>query len=283
MPDPARQPGRETLTLADHQAVIEKLLLSGLDRYFAGQYERAIQVWTRVFFLDRTHARARAYIERARSAIAERQRESDELLAGGLSALNAGDAGRARDLLTSAVDRGGWEVEALTALDRLNRLTAFTAAGAPPADGSEPMSRRARVNRSAWVGPSAWVGIVPQAVLAAAAVMLLGVGVWVVLDWDRVSGWWQGTTSADSASASVTVEPLPLPDPSALVLDRAQALYERGALQQALLELADIPPGDARSAEASVLGAEIQRAMLSSILDRPAPRPAPPDHKNAQR
>ena len=37
-------------------------------------YEQAIHVWTRVLFLDRGHARARAYIERARSALAERQR-----------------------------------------------------------------------------------------------------------------------------------------------------------------------------------------------------------------
>ncbi|MBE3098611.1 MAG: hypothetical protein IMZ44_15960, partial [Planctomycetes bacterium] len=59
---------------------IETLLLCGLDHYFAGDHERAISVWTRVLFLDRGHARARAYIERARSAVAERQRESDELL-----------------------------------------------------------------------------------------------------------------------------------------------------------------------------------------------------------
>src|SRR5436190_17816616 len=54
---------------------IEELLLAGLDHYFNGQPEQAINVWTRVLFLDRAHARARAYIERARTAIAERQRE----------------------------------------------------------------------------------------------------------------------------------------------------------------------------------------------------------------
>ena len=48
----------------------ETLLVDGLDRYFAGQYEEAIQIWTRVLFLDRAHARARAYIDRARTAVA---------------------------------------------------------------------------------------------------------------------------------------------------------------------------------------------------------------------
>ena len=68
---------------------VEELLLAGLDHYFSGQHELAISVWTRVLFLDRGHARARAYIERARGAIAERQREGEELLQTGAAALLA--------------------------------------------------------------------------------------------------------------------------------------------------------------------------------------------------
>ncbi len=64
----------------ERDARVEDLLLTGLDHYFAGQHELAISVWTRVLFLDRGHARARAYIDRARSAIAERQREGEELV-----------------------------------------------------------------------------------------------------------------------------------------------------------------------------------------------------------
>src|SRR6184192_1111118 len=54
---------------ADRDAKIEQLLLIGLDHYFAAQYEQAINIWTRALFFDRSHARARAYIERARSAL----------------------------------------------------------------------------------------------------------------------------------------------------------------------------------------------------------------------
>src|SRR4051794_13103734 len=71
---------------------IEELLLAGLDHYFASRYEQAINVWTRALFFDRGHARAHAYIERARSALAERQRESEELLQNGLAAFGRGDA-----------------------------------------------------------------------------------------------------------------------------------------------------------------------------------------------
>ena len=105
---------------------IERLLLAGLDHYFQGQYERAIDVWSRVLFLDRSHARARAYIDRARAGLAERLRESEELVHTGVEAFERGDVGEARSLLTSAVERGGGRDEALTVLERLNRLEAAT-------------------------------------------------------------------------------------------------------------------------------------------------------------
>ena len=59
-----------------------------------------------MLFLNHGHARARAYMERARSAIAERQRESEELLHTGIAAFGRGDVVAARRLLMSAVERG---------------------------------------------------------------------------------------------------------------------------------------------------------------------------------
>ena len=37
----------------DRNVKIERLLLVGLDHYFLGRYERAVDVWSRVLFLDR--------------------------------------------------------------------------------------------------------------------------------------------------------------------------------------------------------------------------------------
>src|SRR5882724_11571527 len=99
MSDPLRTDGSRALAAApeaDRDAKIEQLLLVGLDHYFAGHYDQAIHVWTRVLFLDRGHARARAYIERARSAEAERQREADELLHRGSAAFEQGQPVAAR-------------------------------------------------------------------------------------------------------------------------------------------------------------------------------------------
>ena len=66
--------------------------------------------------------RARAYIERARSALSERLRQSEELLHGGVEAFNRGDAGEARRLLEAAMLQGAPSDQALALLDRLNRL-----------------------------------------------------------------------------------------------------------------------------------------------------------------
>ena len=95
---------RDAAPDADRDAKIEQLLLAGLDHYFAAHYELAINVWTRALFFDRSHDRARAYIDRARSALAERQREAEELLHGGTVAFRRGDTLEARRLLQAAID-----------------------------------------------------------------------------------------------------------------------------------------------------------------------------------
>src|SRR6185295_20229552 len=138
MSDPLRTDGSRALAATsevDRDAKIEQLLLAGLDHYFAARYDFAISVWTRVLFLDRSHPRARAYIERARSALAERLRESEELLQNGVAAYQRGEPGEARRLLRAAIDGGAPSEEALAVLDRLNRLEpAFTPVISPPAE-----------------------------------------------------------------------------------------------------------------------------------------------------
>src|SRR6266576_6293646 len=116
--DPSR--AQDAASASDRDAKIEHLLLVALDHYFAANYELAINVWTRALFLDRSHARARAYIERARSALAERQRESEELLQTGIAAFQRGDSREARRLVQAAIDGGAPTDEALGVLDRLN-------------------------------------------------------------------------------------------------------------------------------------------------------------------
>ena len=242
----------------DREARVEELLLHGLDHYFAGQHELAINVWTRALFLDRGHARARAYIERARGAIAERQREAEELIQSGAAAFQRGESATARRLLTSAVEHGAATEEALTLLERIDRLDA--ASGQPDNRTSRPAIRHDRTpgisaeprrDRS-WIG---WIAA--GVVLGAATVAVAAAVVWM-------RGEWRPIASTGTVTARPTDQPLPVPSASDVRLARAHAQYERGHLREALAEIDGVAPGDPRSAEADALKADIQAKLLQA-------------------
>jgi tetratricopeptide (TPR) repeat protein len=258
--NPLRDP--EPRDAAEREARIEELLLSGLDHYFAGQYERAISVWTRIVFLDRHHDRARAYIERARSALAERQRQSEELLHTGVAAYQAGEVDKARDLLTRAVEQGSDSAHLF--LDRLSRVGT---AGIATDLRLEPRPRRARSRPRVPLTPPrrGWVAAAIGAILIA-AVMLLGglpIGSWL--------SELQGGAPVGIAQP-VPEEPLPVVRAAETALVRARGLHADGRLRDALRTLDRIGPGDPARGEADRLRADIQRDLLAAAgLFGPAP------------
>jgi len=245
----------------EHDAKTEDLLLIGLDHYFAGDYHQAINVWTRVLFLDRGHTRARAYIERARSALAEQQRESEELLHSGVAAFDRGDIELARRLLTSSVYRGGPEELALPILARLNRLEAAVSAvesaqrpvATRPPPGRAPAARPAR---------SGWRALLLITVLVAA-----GIGVYLVRD--RVKLDLRSLSPGVSSEAIISIQPLderlPLAQPGEISLKRARRLFTTGHPVDALRMLELIRSSDPFRADADRLRAEIQRELLQYV------------------
>jgi hypothetical protein len=247
-------------TERDRDARVEELLLAGLDHYFAGQHDLAINVWTRVLFLDRGHARARAYIERARSAISERQREGDELFHTGADAFNRGDATAARQLLTSALERGAASDEALALLQRLDRLET---ASAQPDRAARPQP--AGTNPGAAVSTSAdnagshvvWVisGVITGVLIAA------GGGAYL---WSRGDLWLTLDRTPVSSVVPRPEPPLPLPAASEVSVARARTLYEKGRLHEALRMLDAVRLGDAVRPEADDLRARIQQDLLAA-------------------
>jgi cytochrome c-type biogenesis protein CcmH/NrfG len=268
--DPARSetPASDALTGAERDARIEQLLLTGLDHYFANDYEEAINLWTRVLFLDRHHDRARAYIERARSAQAEKQRESEALMHQGLDAFTSGDVERARQLVGDALAKGASRDLALGVLDRIERL------GEPkPADGvRRTRARKTRAARTADDGAAADERQDSRFGIASLLLMLAALGAAAVAVWGvtlpDVSGW---TFTRDAARTAPIVapaaEPLPLPSSSELYLSRGRTMFRSGRLRDALRELDRVPIGDTGRAEADRLRAQIQRELLAVAAD----------------
>lgn len=268
MSDPLRTDGSRAFAAAseaDRDAKIEQLLLAGLDHYFAAQYDYAISVWTRVLFLDRSHARARAYIDRARSALAERQRESEELLQSGLAAFQRGDGGEARRLVQAAIDGGAPTDEALAILDRLNRLGSLPAVDPPsssrrPSRGPSPSA----ATLPAWSALTTSVAFV----VALAAAGAYSAMVWGPLDWRAL---FQVQSPPVRAAAAVAREPgVALPRRGELALTRARALAADGHLRDALTTLELVRPTDPQKADADRLRGEIQLQLIA-LTSVPAP------------
>jgi len=260
---------------SDRDAKIEQLLLVGLDHYFAAHYELAINVWTRALFLDRSHARARAYIERARSALAERQRESEELLQNGVAAFRRGDGDEARRLLHAAIDSGAPSEEALAVLDRMNRVE--SAALPVPAARSDHRSAEAappaahKSSRSI-AGPIAFLAI--GAAIVALAVFAASrdqIDFRALVDLARSAG--RVATPAAAVVTPVAGEStLPRPRRAETILAHARTLAASGHLRDAMTILESVRATDPQKGDAERLRGEIQRQLLA-LTTMPAPAP----------
>ena len=259
--DPADQ---APLSEADRAARIEQLLLSGLDHYFGGNYEQAINIWTRVAFLERGHGRARAYIERARSALAERQRESEELTHTGIAAYETGDLQTARELLTRAVEHGGTNDTALLFLQRLNRLDVIS----PPAQSQEVASKNSRGPRReqprATRTASSWFATI------AACVIVIGLVAVAAL---AARSWLVELPVTAPQGEPARAEALPIVRVSDIRMTRARELMTSGHPHDALAVLTEIDIADPLRAEANRLTADIQRELLESANATPGAAP----------
>jgi len=251
----------EALSGADDDARIENLLVTGLDHYFAGEFEAAISLWTRVLFLDRTHDRARAYIDRARSAQAEKQRISEALVHEGLEAFDKGEVVRARALLSDALEQGASHDVALGVLGRIDRLDAGTRHAAP----SAPAVRRRSLPKPL---PAADVngrrGTLALWLATAASIVLVGAVSFVLVAPNGLADWFPvqattGTRTAIIAPPSV----LPLPSPTEAFVVQARSLFAGGKLRDALRALDRVPMGDTLRLDADRLRADIQRELLA--------------------
>lgn len=267
MSDPLRTDGSrdpDATSDADRDAKIEQLLLVGLDHYFAGQHEQAINVWTRALFLDRSHPRARAYIDRARSALAERQRESEELLQNGVAAFHRGEGGEARRLIQAAIDGGAPSDEGFAVLDRLDRLEPSPVL--PRRDRAPERTRRTAMPRVTGGASGTALGL--ALTLAVLLVLVLGGAYVASIDGDLPLGDIPGFDRAPSAAAAAPIardSSLPLPRRGEMALARARSLTVSGHLHDALAALDAIRATDPQKAEADRLRIEIQQQLLGLL------------------
>ena len=249
----------EALPGAEDDARIEHLLVTGLDHYFADEFEAAINLWTRVLFLDRKHDRARAYIERARSAQAEQQRISEALVHEGLEAFDKGEVVRARALLSDALDQGASHDVALGVLGRIDRLDAGRAVS-PAA----PAARKRVLRTSPLADVNLRRGTIAMWWMTAAAIVLIAAIAFVLVAPNGLADWFPAQATAGAPAAIVVPPaPLPLPSPTEAYVAQARSLFASGKLRDALRALDRVPVADALRTDADRIRADVQRELLA--------------------
>ena len=201
---------------------------------------------------------SKAYIDRARTALAEQQRQSDELLHASQSMLDQGRMADARALLSQAMARTGDDERAAALRMKLDRLERV----ARPAVDIAAHAAPSPVDRL--IGsPYVWWGLA-----AATAVATL---------------WLIGRLAVPAFQPADPVAPPALVAPAAVAaltssdaaLVRARTLYGRGRLADALRALDRVALESDLRSEADRLRVEIQRLLLAAEPPRVTPSGAP--------
>jgi hypothetical protein len=236
----------------------EGLLVDGLDQYFQGNFDEAIHLWTRVLFIDRTHARARAYINRARTAQGERLRRADEMLHMAGDLLTRGELDQARRLLATAEQASGADekvAELWARLERVERTRQMVPASPVAIVDARP------VRSWGWIGRMA-----AQATAVGAFAVLLA----TVVASPAIGEWLAGRRGPESTRATAATRPLEVLSVEEVALVRARQLYARGRLSEALAVLDRVDGTGGNRDAIDRLRVDIQRGLLMPRPDAPA-------------
>lgn len=265
-------------TSPDDQKKIEQYLTDGDRAFEAGEYQQAIDLWSRIFLIDVTNDPASERIERAKAKRSEIESRADAALAAGIQAFDRKDFAAARARFNEVLLADPNNASANDYLQRIN-----AGAPAPPAAPVIPPSvvpTRTILDEEEPVGtydssisppepakPTAKKAPVKVAsapveggkkkmtlIAAAVAAVVLLAGGWFV---------WSKFVSEPTADPAVT----------RAIFSEATRLGQSGRYDLAISKLQDIKPGDPQYDKALVLIADLQarKNRASAMVDgRPA-------------
>ncbi|MFP5245237.1 MAG: tetratricopeptide repeat protein [Thermoanaerobaculia bacterium] len=263
------------VTSADDQKKIDQYLADGDRAFAAGDYQQAIDLWSRIFLIDVTNDDASERIERAKAKRRELEQKIEPLLASGVAAFDKGDAAKAKADLSEVLRLDPQNPTAQDYLDRLAEIPAPSTASnpyippsvsddkldldffeeppsgsfeaplvPPPPSAAKPAATPSGKSTAAAAPAKAKATAkkLPMGLLAAVlgAILVLGGG-WFV--WSKyMSG---GSDGADAGQGQQ-------------VIQRASALAATGKYDQAIALLQDIKPDDPQHDEALVMIADLR-------------------------
>jgi tetratricopeptide (TPR) repeat protein len=260
------------------------LLRQGKELLRTGCYQQAIHVWTRILFLDRGNPVACKAIDKAKRALAERQRESDAIVAEASAYEQEGERSKAKRLLARVLTtdprhtegRSLWEK--IEALERRGEPQANASTLATdPADESSRLRRRngvqtnvAKKNRARSASPLKMAAFL----FCAFCLLALG-GLYLHLNWEFLVSDSAFATSRQAGSEAVPDFDRPqLPLPSDLHYYNGARLFAKGRYRDALSELARVDRHSASFEEARGLIVRIEERLLRESINVEPQSPA---------
>ncbi|HEX5758931.1 MAG TPA: tetratricopeptide repeat protein [Thermoanaerobaculia bacterium] len=245
---------------------IADLLGEGQGAYDRGDYQGAIDAWSRIFLIDIDHQEAAQRIEQARKLKAEGERQVEEVFHEGLGHLDAGDPAAARRSFEQVLEM---QPGHLVARDLLQQIEAGKTPAARPAtplapldgplrDGGGAAAAGAELKEEILVPPEPGEGRprpAESSAPAAAARRGRGLGTFALVGGAvallvLAGGWFLFQNRArlfpNSDAPPAAAAPV---DPIA----RATALHAEGRTALAVAQLRRLPPDDPRYARAQTL------------------------------
>jgi tetratricopeptide (TPR) repeat protein len=290
----------DIVTSPDDQKKIGQYLADGDRAFDSGDYQQAIDLWSRIFLIDVTNDEASQRIEKAKAKRREAESKVEGVVAAGVQAFERNDKEGARAKFNEALRMSPGNATALDYLDRLNETVTEGAAAAdetpfippsapstpktdifddeelgisgsytplaPPEPAAAPKPTAAKPAKTAAAAPAK-----PKATARRSApmgVILTILGVIVVAG----GGWfgWQKFKSRPVYDAAATQQ----------VFSQATALAKRGKFDLAIAMLRDIKPDDPQHDKALQMIGDLQqkKAQASELV---AGRPAEQAYQEA--
>jgi tetratricopeptide (TPR) repeat protein len=257
---------------------IRELLADGQKAFDRGEFQGAIDAWSRIFLIDIDHHEAARRIEEARRLKAEREREVEELFHGGVAQFDSADFANAERSFQRVLELSPGYVLAQEYLEKIAERSSGGPAIPPPASaavgrsGGEAPAEASRAGARAPREKSQGEILVPPEPGAArgrsreerpgygvaakkkggpsprflaiggAVLVLLLAGGWLLLR-NRASLFPNAKATAEAPPPSAAADPIA----------RAKALHADGKTAIALAQLRRLPPQDPSYAEAQSL------------------------------
>lgn len=261
-------------TTPDDQKKIDQYLADGDSAFDSGDYQQAIDLWSRIFLIDVTNEAASERIERAKLKRREIEQRLEGVLAAGVQAFDRNDFATARAKFEEVLKGDPMNSQAQDYLERIGAAASGAVLEPPPPPRFDDDLESLPEGTDTLVPPPAAAPVAAKkaspaakavpaptgrrlplgAIAAVLALLLVGAAGWFV--WSRMGG--------ESEQA---------PGVTQALLTRAGTLGQEGKFDEAIAVLQEVKPGDGNYDAAIAMIADLQQRKsraATMVEGRPA-------------